>query len=81
MKLRTAEGGEELHEFLFAGYGNPSEVMRYGAGYCVGQPGENSLPVWYLNLAGYAQQFIPNRPPTRMSFEVRVLLLPAFQEK
>jgi hypothetical protein len=76
-------GTDGTAEFLFHGYGDPSEVSRSETyGYVLNDPGPDALPVWYLNANGYAQKLNPERLPYRKpcGCRERVLLIPNFQE-
>jgi hypothetical protein len=70
-------------EFIFHGYGDPTEVSRsLTYGYVLNNAEPDALPVWYLNANGFAQKLNPSRPPYRKpcGCRERVLLIPNFQE-
>jgi hypothetical protein len=73
----------ESREFIFHGYGDPTEVSRNECyGYVLNDPEPDALPVWYLNANGYAQTMTGTRQPYRKpcGCRERVLLIPNFQE-
>lgn len=75
IKAQLNTGDESIYTFDVHGYAVPLEVWEHPYSSVV------SDNWYYLNSAGYAQKFNPDRPPSKHPAPERLILVPIFGQK